>query len=739
MIFDEMNMDYKTGSIFIEQGGQINFKDEQNARVNVLVNIRNFVVGQLSVFGGLRLDGTASFDSGFTGEFIVRTQNLWVNQKNFENSVFGLVFGENFLKFTGAQGSEYQLKGLVEFSEYPKISIRDFELTRKNNVVAEISGYLGESDLNIEGRIIGMDASLISDFYNPELNVTGLMNSEFIIDGKYPVPDMLANINIENGKVLAVPFVNANSQFKIKYGVLEINSFRIINQGLFLMNASGKIPLNVEIEGVKDELAIDAELEDFGHSILKSVFPSITQGSGMLALKLKVRGSREDPKFWGYINSSNGELTSSKYFRRLRNLNISAVLDDYTLEIKDVSGNIGSGMVRVYGKIELGWMKIRDMNLVMETTTPRGIPVTIPELSINATPLFGRITQTPSKGEPTFKLTISGGSEEPVFGGWVKLENTYFTYPGVDTDEDEEPGVFGRELAKRMLWDLKIETGNNTWFENEYANLKINGDLNIKGRKGSIRINSRIESGQGSVGYLGTKFSVSRMLLEIIPGDAGDKGDFDNNVYLEGVARTTVQRYNEQLKRSLDDEITLTISRATIDEIKPVFSSKETPGLSSEKALLAATGYDMSNMTAQEKDLLMRRSIVQIMDATLTTPIARRIARTTGIIDTVSVSHSQVDRDQRLMTPEEAAQRSDLLDAFLGTRYTLGKHFNPNILFEYSVLIDEMQNKLDLRHELSVSYSLGRSLYLRGFAEVNAREGYRSERKAILEKQWRFR
>ena len=103
----------------------------------------------------------------------------------------------------------------------------------------------------------------------------------------------------------------------------------------------------------------------------------------------------------------------------------------------------------------------------------------------------------------------------------------------------------------------------------------------------------------------------------------------------------------------------------------------------------------------------------------------------------VSVSHEPVSPSERSQTDDD--KRSKMLDTFLGTRYTVGKHFNSKLLLEYSVLVDELQNKLDLKHEMQVSYRISRSVYLRGSTEVLGNSQFSTERKAFIEKQWRFK
>ncbi|MFH1283248.1 MAG: translocation/assembly module TamB domain-containing protein [bacterium] len=738
LIIDELSVNLNNGRIFVEQGGIIKQLEKGKFKYNAAANIRDLDLGPITIFGGLESEGIIKTGDELLIEAMARAKNLWINQKNYENNLLKLKLKGDMLEFLDTEISEYNVIGITDFKNYPRIYLRNLAVKKNSQLIANMKGYFDEVGLDIEGNINGIDAQDVFELSKIEVPINGEMTMEYILSGSYNNLQLLSNMNINIGKIYEIPFVNANCQLKMKDHYVTVDTMRIVKQGAFLFDLEGSFPYITEStpsEEIKNKLInIDMELEDFGYSIIRSIFPFIHSGEGILTGKLKIRGDAENPSFIGHLTTQNGTITSKKYFKKLKDLKISVLMEDYTLKVKEISGVIGNGFAVISGKMNLGWLKINNIELKLETTGDSGVSVTIPELSINPTPLFGRITESPSKGRPKCLINLTGSSESPVLAGWIQLENTYFTYPGFKTSADNR--ILSNILAN-TLWDLSIRSGENTWFENEYANLKVDGNIHINGKKGNLRVDGRVESNEGSVGYLGTEFDVDKMLFEVIPfEDLENEGNIKNIAYLEGKAHTTVSKYNAQLQRTIEDNISMSIPRANVKEIKPVFVSKNNPDLDSEKALIRATGYDISSLNQEEKDTVLRRGIVQIIDATLTTPIARKIVRNIGIIDTVSVSHEMVDREE---SKSQDIKKNDMLDTFLGTRYTVGKHFNSKILLEYSVLVDELQNRLDLRHELNLSYNLGRSLYLKGFTELDTRFGYRREQKALIEKQWRFR
>lgn len=103
------------------------------------------------------------------------------------------------------------------------------------------------------------------------------------------------------------------------------------------------------------------------------------------------------------------------------------------------------------------------------------------------------------------------------------------------------------------------------------------------------------------------------------------------------------------------DSIVMEVDRSLLGEIQPRFYSKTNPSISPEKALKLALGLDIynssgqgvpsaagaSNQTSQaDIDRALRVGLVQLLDSNLATPMARAIARQTGLVDYIRVTLS---------------------------------------------------------------------------------------------------
>jgi hypothetical protein len=302
-----------------------------------------------------------------------------------------------------------------------------------------------------------------------------------------------------------------------------------------------------------------------------------------------------------------------------------------------------------------------------------------------------------SSGEPLFDIKITGTPQKPLISGYIVLENTRFTFPGGKDNEDSN-----FSLPVSTEFDLDLRTGINTKFENSIVSSLINGALHISGSPNSLKSEGIIESTSGRLDYFGRNFDILSAKLEIID---------DNQIYITVKGETTISS-----KRGGGSEtINLFVKRTKLSEL-----------LKSNAINFSAAGLD-SDFS------MIKQQAARLFEQNFSTPITRSLLHKVGIADNLRASYVNTN------DTVSADKNLRLVDLLSGTKYTMEKNINKNILFGYNLIFDDFNRKLDLRHGMELRYRLAPNLFLKGSYEFDAEESSReSDKSIILQHQFKF-
>jgi hypothetical protein len=204
------------------------------------------------------------------------------------------------------------------------------------------------------------------------------------------------------------------------------------------------------------------------------------------------------------------------------------------------------------------------------------------------------------------------------------------------------------------------------------------------------------------------------------------------------------------------------VDRSLIGEIQPRFRSKNNPGLPSNRALQLALGIPLTeslednlppslNRSGEEKtdvSHMLRLGLVQLIDSNLTSPLARALARQTGLVDSIRVSYEEKDihpvdttsiNDSTLNGSNPGSQNA-WWRQLKGTKVKFGRELTTRLFADYSFKVDEFQNEVDFRHEVELAYRVHRNLFIRATSELDSEQtlGRSPDRRALIENRWRF-
>jgi len=704
-------------------------------RFDLNSQLRNLNLGAISIFGEVRISGKADISEGFMGcDGILTMKKLWINQYGLKENKLRFVYQDKKASLIPLEDSDF-LVGSLDFSSEDKIIFESLEGYKNKNRVFRLAGYIsredGRLDLIARAEEPGVEIDILTGMANIKIPVEGRSIFDLRVTGSLEEPQFESKIEIFGGKIKGVRFDSCQLSLIKGNHTLFVEDFRLYRRRGFELIGGAKLPFASKRDVGDEErvLDINISLSDGNLGVIGEMSPEIKEGKGVVIGGLYVKGTPEDPVLNGFLNVRNGELYGKQIFKKASNINGVIQLINNHFMLKELTGKIGTGEFVASGDMWYKKGEWRDIDFQLKTLGKKGIAIRIPKLPLPQGPIFSRLLPaTPSFGEPKFDLHIEEKNEEIVIAGNIILEDTHFTYPPPQGKKTPSIEIDLSFLKKAQL-DILLKTGENTWFENSYVDLKCSGDLRFTGPVEDFIVNGRMETIKGELAYLGTKYDIKEVVIEYI----------DDIPYLEARAETGVQRIepgSEGLDSSswVDDVIVLSINRARLADIRPTFSSLNYPNeTSQQKAMnLGTTGIDTEQIKPAERELLLKKEVLKLVDSSLASPIIKGILKRSGIIDvvTVDIKPGQKSPSETTLGPEAEARENGVGSVLEGTRVTLGKYLGKKLFLGYNIELTESvgaQNRLELIHELEFFYRLGGRKFLKGRTSWDSDRGEKEQ------------
>ena len=704
-------------------------------KVNIVSKLNNLHLGPIDLFGNLSVDGSLILKSSKSFELsgVVGTQDFWLNQYKLENSKFAFNLKNNKVDFSGVENSPLNINGSIDYSPDSYV-FNTFSVTLNNNKYMSLNGIFSEKNRSkISLSLRSVEAEALSELFNSPLHFSGLLDANIFFNGTIEKPTIEGSINLFNGVVADIPADNFNVQFGVANSILSIGSVRLIKKDDYIITGGGSGPFSFTKSGyekLKNEpLNFSLGIVNGRLSILKGLSSIIKSADGNLDCNASLSGTLDNPVLSGLLSVSDGKVSMGQYVKEFKDINVDCTLSNNEVLIKNFSAKAGDTELRVEGKMLLKDLSPSSFNLSAYTVGKKGLPMSFPQLPI-PTPLMKKdgsnVLSSLSNGEPKFKLSLSGTPQAQELNGWVELENTNFTYPSILKHTGAQGDDF--DFIRNLTWNLDLKAGKNTWYENEFVTVNAKGGLHLSGQGAKPVTNGTLEAIRGEIVYLGNEFKIRTARLVVV----------NDKVFLEGSADTeiTMPSSGENYMAGETSVVQLFIDYGNIDTIKPRFVSVSDPTLSSEKALALATGVDPDKFTIEDKDFFMRQQLLRIFDSTLATPLAKKLLRKTGLVDSFSAKYDPTKKQAQVQTPGNPS----IPELLSGTKYSLEKYLSDKVLLGYSITFDQTQSRLDLRHELDFSYQWVNNIFIRGVYELdnNDNQLFPKDKRITVEQQWRF-
>ncbi|MDR0956712.1 MAG: translocation/assembly module TamB domain-containing protein [Endomicrobium sp.] len=702
--------------------GFFNIKSKKYELNLFLINVH---AGPIDIFGNINLSGEMIKQKGrFIYNGIVDFSNLWLNEYKLVSSLINYEINNKILKFCSNIDStnKYNIKGLIMFKDI--ISIRGLNIS-KDKTLFDLNADFSEDFVNIGVKSLNIDWRFMTNIFNLPNILEGSVNIKANLSGKIDNPKgnislfstkgCLAQIHYDNFDI-EVNLFNNRAYIK-KASIFKKNTIHILFDGDFPFWFDKKLSPIMR----KEPINIFYKFDDYKLNFLKYLSNGyILPSDGKAFLKGILSGNYEKLNNNASLSIIDGAFETKEYVSKIKNMCVEISMIEDLIKINKFNLKSGSGQLNVYGQMKLNNFSFKeiDINLV---TDEKGIPLEVHQLPMSNFMGTKSFLKDYSFGEPRFDLKIKGSFLAPKISGRIILENTRFTFPGVNRYEKSF-------IPENTEFDLELATAYNTKFENSFVSAFINGSIRINGKYNNINVNGVIETTSGRFDYFGVGFDIVNAKLEIIN---------DNQVFITAEGKTIISS-----KHGCESEnIRLLINRVNIKDLSKKdaikFTSKDNPNMNYHKVFekigTSQDNYFNSLRFEGDIDFIIGQKVLHLLEQTFVTPITRAVLRKIGLVDSFRISYVCTDE------PVSNEQNSYFVHLLSGTKCSLEKKFTNQFLLGYSVIFDEFNKKLGLQHELEMKYKLTTNLFLSGvYGLSNNEKSYKPDRRIMLQHIFRF-
>ncbi|MDR3111955.1 MAG: translocation/assembly module TamB [Elusimicrobiota bacterium] len=714
--------------------------DFKSKQYNLDFSLANISLAGADLFGNIKSSGEivkpdTSSKAKPHYEGFVKLNDLWINKYKLPKTNFSYKIDSKNLSFTNNFNKEVPFKCFGNIAFGKTLSFKEVTILKDKSFL-NFNGDFSKADIKL--KLTGNDVNLdIMDDIFDIPHIAGCKNRiEFNLSGPISKPEGKMSLTSSEGSFMFCPYDDMSIEVDFKNNYAYIKRFLISKKGETMAKMEGSFPFWVDTslsqKMKKSPINVTYYFEDYLLSSLKYFLDGfVIKTSGKMIAKLEFKGSYSKIRTKGSLSISNGMLKTKNYFNKLTDISAKILVDENVVKIENISFKSGSGKVAIDGNIKLtNGVKIKDFDIRIATGI-KGMYIYVPQLPLPS--ILGKfaILDNYSYGEPVFDIKIQGTPISPKISGWITLEKTNFTFPGTHNETESF-------LPENTEFDIKLQTGNNTKFDNSFISALINGSVSINGKPDDLKIRGDVEAFNGTIFYPGLEFNVVKARIEIVEKEL---------IYVTADAETTIASQKKQNA----ENIKLEIERSQIPDLKIKFISKDNPALSSKEVLERLMGVDEKTQNTDQRkeeialdaDFVIKQQLARLVDKSILIPAVKKFLRSLSLVDNIRISYAQTHAKSTQTNSESESTSgnnySNITNLLLGTVYTMEKSIFNSLFINYSILFDAYNYKLDLRHSIGVRYKLFNDLFLSGTYEFESEnKKYEMDKRIMLQQSLRF-
>jgi autotransporter translocation and assembly factor TamB len=662
LTFETLLAEGKESKVYLEKGGTLIFGEQGKVAFNGNLSLRNIKLNEVMLFGDLAIKGEKE-------DFTIFFNNFWINQHQFSGEKIRLNWQDDKIEFLPVANKEKLITGTILKPAGHEYVLDKIVIFEKGKSVAQASGrirYPQNISLFMNTQEEGISAGLISELLDLKLPVSGRTLFNLEIQGPWSKPEIDCSFQSYEGKIGGLDYNSFSGEFNVKNDLVTLAAAELRGNKRYRVQAKGTIPLKEQ-----GNYNLQLSLPDSSCELL-SVWPGmIKKAKGPLAAELTITGKKSSPVLNGTFSIDHGELYPAKMVKRITAAQVKLRITDNKIYIGSCSALVGDSPLEIAGYVDLGMSTPGDFDLTMNFANKRGMQIAIP----------GFI----ERGEIAGEVHAFGQLKDYQLTGTLLLTNTHLTYP----PKKSAGGLSATDWLDYAHWNLEINGGENTWYENELVEVNVKGKLVFTGPTAALNVSGRVEAVRGTLQYLGNDFRIREAALDF----------YNNTAYLAGLAEAQVAQ----------DMVILTVDKNKLDDMHPHFSSRNDPQMTEQKVIsMLVYGPEINRLAGEEQNKVLVKEMLKIIDTTLNTRVIKPVVKNLGLDRVIDVVRIRTEVTQR-------AAEGTASPVWKGSSVSIGKYLGSRVFLGYNTILEEElnTNKLALKHQVEMDYHLKGSKYLK--------------------------
>lgn len=563
------------------------------------------------------------------------------------------------------------------------IRINQLKLSqRKGELIAEGWINLNEDNKNIDIHLLAnnIDLDKLSNFFNLEAEIKGLLNFKAEVKGNIDLPDVSFSAKVEKGKFQDFTFDTLIVEALYNQVILEVKQFILDKEG-HQIKGKGKIPYEFSFMGKEKvspgltDVPIDfvLTLENTDLSFIGMFFKEeIKQLQGLTNAELELSGTLNQPILNGSIVLTEGEVEFFQFPAKISDLNVLLQLEDNLVKIKDTNFQIDQYRFYTTGEFALKNLQPQDLNINIWTNEEEFL------------------YQDIFKAQANLKARVTGLFTSPHIEGTLTLSQGELNWKenNKDTPFNISELLSGLSNVKGDI-DLEVKILDDFIAKTNDFNLKLVGGVKVQGSLSAPKLNGELQIKQGYIFFLDKKFRVSTGKV-IFNESSGE------NMILDIRAKTEI------------DDIDVFVSVSGI-LAQPMVTFSSSPALSeSEIISLLMFNKNYAGLTEGEMGTILKEEMINLIAQGLSIRFLNQIED--------EIANSLGLDEFKIETIFKKEQDSDLAFIPIFALETLalkvGKYFSENFYLTYSAPLFEMgigdlELEYKLKNDLTLSTQIG--------------------------------
>jgi autotransporter translocation and assembly factor TamB len=404
---------------------------------------------------------------------------------------------------------QHQLRATLE-KKGPVITLSELALKQKKGEFSAKGRFnMAQNLSDIEFQAKEFDLQSIAQLIEFKEEVRGKLDISGTFTGSLNQPDISTTVQIEDGYFRDFEFQNLQSKINWKDNQFEIKELIITYQKDFKIIAQGQIPfpfissekkLKREQDFSQLPLNFKISLENTDLSFIQLFWDKEFQKvQGITNLVLNLSGTVDQPIINGNLTLNKGSLALSSAPITLDNIEAKIDIVNNLVEIPQMTLLLNNNLINISGDFKL--VNFQPDNLRIKIWNEGG----------------NLIYQDILTAQTNFQVEVYGSIDSPkIKGEFIFSKGTLNGIPNFQFD----PGKNDSLMFSKVNLDLFVKILNDFQFKAPNIDLKLGGEVKIKGELSQPIFTGQLSVGKGYFVFLEQKFQFTegKMLINEFTG-----------------------------------------------------------------------------------------------------------------------------------------------------------------------------------------------------------------------------